>query len=29
MTWLGEEVTDDPRYYNAFLAKFPYNEWND
>jgi adenylate cyclase len=25
--WIGEEVTDDPRYYNANLARVPYNEW--
>lgn len=25
--WLGEEVTGDPRYYNAFLAKNPYSTW--
>jgi adenylate cyclase len=25
--WIGEEVTDDPRYYNASLARVPYGEW--
>lgn len=25
--WVGEEVTEDPRYYNAFLAEHPYAEW--
>ena len=25
--WVGEEVTDDPKYYNADLAKHPYNTW--
>ena len=25
--WIGEEVTDDPRYYNANLAHTPYSEW--
>lgn len=25
--WLGEEVTDDPRYYNANLVQRPYNTW--
>lgn len=25
--WVGDEVTDDPRYYNANLAKRPYKEW--
>lgn len=25
--WLGEEVTDDPRYYNLALASRPYTQW--
>ena len=25
--WLGREVTDDPRYYNAQLLKNPYKTW--
>ncbi len=25
--WLGEEVTDDPRYYNTCLARHPYRQW--
>lgn len=25
--WIGEEVTADPRYYNASLAQHPYSEW--
>ncbi|CAI2767985.1 CYTH domain-containing protein [Flavobacterium collinsii] len=25
--WLGEEVTDDQRYYNAYLSKNPFKEW--
>jgi CYTH domain-containing protein len=25
--WLGEEVSLDPRYYNAALAVKPYNRW--
>jgi CYTH domain-containing protein len=25
--WIGEEVTDDPRYYNANLARAPYGRW--
>ena len=25
--WIGEEVTGDPRYYNASLARAPYAEW--
>lgn len=25
--WLGEEVTGDERYYNAYLAKNPYKNW--
>ena len=26
--WIGEEVTSDPRYYNANLVKNPYKSWN-
>lgn len=26
--WLGEEVSDDPRYYNVRLAVCPYTQWN-
>ncbi len=25
--WLGEEVSDDPRYYNVSLVKHPYRDW--
>jgi adenylate cyclase len=25
--WIGKEVTEDPRYYNANLAKRPYCDW--
>jgi len=25
--WLGEEVTSDERYYNAYLSKNPYKDW--
>ncbi len=25
--WVGDEVTDDPRYYNANLAGHPYRDW--
>ena len=25
--WVGEEVTDDPRYYNANLVARPYRDW--
>lgn len=27
--WIGEEVTNDPRYLNNYLAMHPYTEWND
>jgi len=27
--WIGEEVSDDPRYYNVCLVTHPYREWND
>ena len=26
--WVGEEVTDDTRYYNVCLIKHPYKDWN-
>ncbi len=26
--WVGEEVSDDPRYYNVCLAHRPYREWS-
>lgn len=25
--WLGEEVSDDPRYYNVCLVTHPYKDW--
>ncbi|MES2239497.1 MAG: CYTH domain-containing protein [Bacteroidota bacterium] len=25
--WLGEEVTNDNRYYNSYLSKNPYKSW--
>lgn len=25
--WAGAEVSDDPRYYNVYLARHPYAEW--
>ncbi len=25
--WIGEEVTDEPRYFNANLVKNPYSKW--
>ncbi len=27
--WLGEEVSDDLRYYNSQLARHPYQTWSD
>jgi CYTH domain-containing protein len=26
-SWIGEEVTDDPRYYNASQVRHPYSQW--
>ena len=26
-SWLGEEVTGDKRYYNSYLAKYPFKSW--
>jgi adenylate cyclase len=25
--WIGAEVTSDRRYFNAYLAQHPYQEW--
>ncbi len=25
--WIGEEVTNDPRYYNSYLSKNPFKAW--
>lgn len=25
--WVGEEVSDDPRYYNVMLIQHPYKDW--
>jgi len=25
--WIGEEVTGDKRFYNAYLSRHPYSEW--
>jgi adenylate cyclase len=27
--WLGEEVTDDPRYRNSSLVLYPYSQWSE
>jgi CYTH domain-containing protein len=27
--WVGKEVTDDSRYYNANLIKNPYSNWKE
>lgn len=27
--WVGEEVTDDPRYLNNYLARTPYSMWKE
>ena len=27
--WLGKEVTGDLRYYNSYLSKFPFKEWQN
>jgi adenylate cyclase len=27
--WVRKEVTEDPRYYNSFLAENPYNTWGE
>ena len=25
--WIGKEVSDDPRYFNANLVKYPFSQW--
>ena len=27
-SWIGDEVTDDPRYFNANLVKKPFTRWS-
>lgn len=27
--WVGEEVSDDPRYFNSSLSKLPYRRWSE
>ena len=27
--WVGKEVSEDERYYNAYLAEHPYRHWKD
>lgn len=27
--WIGDEVTDNPKYLNNYLAQFPFTTWND
>lgn len=27
--WLGEEVSNDPRFYNAYLSKNPFKTWEN
>lgn len=27
--WIGEEVSADKRYYNAYLSQYPYSSWSD
>lgn len=27
--WIGEEVTEDPRYLNSYLAKHPFRSWEE
>ena len=26
--WIGKEVSDDPRYFNSYLARTPYSTWD-
>jgi adenylate cyclase len=27
--WVGAEVSEDPRYFNSYLARHPYSTWSD
>jgi len=27
--WLGQEVSDDPKYFNANLVTYPYRKWHE
>lgn len=27
--WIGKEVSDDPRYFNANLTKHPFSQWSE
>ena len=27
-SWVGQEVTDDPRYFNSNLVRHPYTQWS-
>ena len=27
--WIGKEVSDDPRYFNANLVQHPYSQWSE
>jgi len=27
-SWVGDEVTADPRYFNANLVKYPFTRWS-
>jgi adenylate cyclase len=27
--WIGSDVSDDPRYFNVSLTRFPYREWRE
>ncbi|WP_041780115.1 CYTH domain-containing protein [Allocoleopsis franciscana] len=27
--WIGKEVSDDPRYFNANLVQYPYRQWSE
>jgi len=26
--WIGQEVSDDPRYFNSHLSRYPYRKWD-
>lgn len=28
-SWIAKEVSNDPRYFNSYLAKFPFQSWDE
>jgi adenylate cyclase len=28
-SWIGIEVSDDPRYFNSYLSEYPFSNWKE